>query len=121
MKATFPANAQAPGCARAFVRKALTSLTCAQTATLAVSELVANVVIHDPQSTEVMVSLMISDTSLRLEVSGNSNTPPAVSEPVDWPPSDATAGRGLLVVESLAKRWGVDASETPTVWCELDC
>ncbi|WP_405826705.1 ATP-binding protein [Streptomyces sp. NBC_00838] len=38
------------------------------------------------------------------------------------PPPDAESGRGLLLVEVLADRWGVASGPVPrtTVWAELD-
>ncbi|GAA1355892.1 hypothetical protein GCM10009612_21020 [Streptomyces beijiangensis] len=38
------------------------------------------------------------------------------------PPGAAESGRGLLLVEALADRWGVSLGPTPrkTVWAELD-
>lgn len=38
------------------------------------------------------------------------------------PPADAESGRGLLLVEVLADRWGVTRGPVPrkTVWAELD-
>ncbi|MFI2290833.1 ATP-binding protein [Streptomyces niveus] len=38
------------------------------------------------------------------------------------PPPDAESGRGLLLVEVLADRWGVTSGPVPrkTVWAELD-
>lgn len=39
------------------------------------------------------------------------------------PPADAPRGRGLLIVDAFASRWGIVASDPPrgkTVWFELD-
>ncbi len=34
---------------------------------------------------------------------------------------EATSGRGLLLVEAVTDRWGVDSAGLgKTVWCELD-
>ena len=121
MKATFTADEQAPAHARAFVGDALQTRRCVRIAVLAVSELVSNVVLHDPQSTEVTVALTISDATIRLEVAGNSAVRPTIARHPRWPSPDDTGGRGLMVVEAIADRWGVEDAEASNVWCEFDC
>ncbi len=38
------------------------------------------------------------------------------------PPAEAVTGRGLLIVDALATRWGVEpAADGKTVWFELAC
>lgn len=43
---------------------------------------------------------------------------PVVSTPDQY----AESGRGLLIVEALADRWGIDVGPVPrkTIWAELD-
>jgi hypothetical protein len=36
------------------------------------------------------------------------------------PDLDSEAGRGLLIVDALADRWGVDTSAGTRVWAEVD-
>lgn len=121
MEAKFAADPQAPANARAFVGAALDSRSCSRHAVLAVSELVTNVVLHDTESTELTVSLQVVGDLVRLEVSGNSAETPRISQQPKWPSPDDADGRGIIIVEAIAERWGVETAEAPTVWCELSC
>ena len=86
-----------------------------QTALLLVSELVTNAVRHGTGSVEL--GLTHSDELFRVYVSDQSNDLPIQMQP-ERP--DET-GRGLLLVQELATRWGVTpcAEGGKTVWCEL--
>ncbi|MFF1460751.1 ATP-binding protein [Streptomyces sp. NPDC058330] len=63
------------------------------------------------------------DVLLRIEVTDTlgERLPPAPGA-VEPPPDDAESGRGLLIVEALADRWGVEVGPVPrkTVWAEID-
>ncbi|WP_344631564.1 ATP-binding protein [Streptomyces glaucosporus] len=91
------------------------------TAELVLSELVTNALrVRVPRDRQVGVRIAHSreDGLLRLEVSDAGAGRPEVRRPGE----DETGGRGLLLVESLAHRWGVE--ERPhgigkTVWAEL--
>jgi len=91
------------------------------TAELVLSELVTNALrVRVPRDRQVGVRIAHSreDGLLRLEVSDAGEGRPEVRRPGE----DETGGRGLLLVESLAHRWGVE--ERPhgigkTVWAEL--
>lgn len=120
-KATFTADDAAPAHARAFVASSLSPLVCTKGALLAVSEIVTNVVVHDPVSTELTVSLAVSDAGVRMEVAGNGQNPAAISHRPDWPQPEQTTGRGLKIVNAISDRWGVESNESPTVWCEIAC
>lgn len=121
MEATFAADPRAPARARAFVGAALESRACSRHALLAVSELVTNVVLHDTESTELTVSLHVLDDLVRMAVAGTSAKNPTISRHPNWPSPDDADGRGLIIVEAVAERWGVETTEAPTVWCELAC
>ncbi|AWL40076.1 MULTISPECIES: ATP-binding protein [Streptomyces] len=59
------------------------------------------------------------DKRLRIEVTDTrSEQLPTPEAPAD----DAETGRGLLIVDALADRWGVDHGPVPrkTVWAEID-
>jgi anti-sigma regulatory factor (Ser/Thr protein kinase) len=82
---------------------------------LLVSELVTNSILH--ARSEALVSLERSPESLRVSVCDASSAPP---EPRVCGPDDV-AGRGLLLVERLARRWGVVADGGgKCVWFEVD-
>ena len=115
----FDQDAQTPRAARRFVTQALSALgdeDLADTITLLVSELVTNAVVHAGSDVEVLVRL--TSTAARVEVTDASAESPA--------PRDATSeedsGRGLALVGTLARRWGVRPVEGggKTVWFEVD-
>lgn len=120
-EATFAANPTAPARARAFVEANLVSRMCTKGAALAVSELVTNVVRHEPMSTELTVTLDVTQTSVHIEVSGNSDRSAIVTSLDAWPDPSIVEGRGLGIVEALSDRWGVDIGKRRAVWCEIPC
>lgn len=87
------------------------------TAELVLSELVTNAARHGEGPVEVRLAL--DEQVLRVEVGDDSHrTPPDVVEDVD---DESTSGRGLLLVQELAARWGVDSEGlSKRVWAELD-
>ncbi|MBW1603099.1 ATP-binding protein [Streptomyces sp. JJ66] len=111
--------------ARALLRGALTDWGVAQsvgeTGELVLSELVTNALrAQAPHDRQVGVHITCSDsgTLLRLEVSDAGAGMPHVRAPGDH----ETCGRGLLLVEALAHRWGVEGRAGgigKTVWAEL--
>ncbi|MEW1720807.1 ATP-binding protein [Streptomyces sp. NPDC093109] len=88
---------------------------------LILSELVTNALrVRVPSDRQVGVRIVRQSACglLRLEVSDAGAGEPAVRVPRD----DETGGRGLLLVEVLAHRWGVEARAGgvgKTVWAEL--
>lgn len=98
----------------------------AQTAALIVAELAANAVTHGRvpgRDFDLSLSLTAGDT-LAVEVT---DTCPDRRPPVtpSRPSPDAETGRGLLLVEALAARWGVterrDGGPGKVVRAEIDC
>jgi anti-sigma regulatory factor (Ser/Thr protein kinase) len=78
---------------------------------LAANELVANAIVH-ARSAPVL-SLERDGTDLLLRVEDTSPDPP-VRRPATM---DASGGRGLIMIEALADRWGFDAhSSGKVVW-----
>ncbi|MET9808177.1 ATP-binding protein [Streptomyces halstedii] len=60
---------------------------------------------------------------LRIEVTDTlGERLPPVPGAVKPPSGEAESGRGLLIVEALADRWGVETGPVPrkTVWAEID-
>ncbi|WP_240799110.1 ATP-binding protein [Streptomyces sp. A0958] len=85
---------------------------------LCVSELLRNVIVHVGEGTPVTLRVTGTHTGrLRIALSD-----PA---PVVWPVlrsagADGTSGRGPLLVDAVALRWGVEQGPyRKTVWCEL--
>lgn len=87
---------------------------CGEVAQLLLTELISNAVRHSEQPISVTVG--IADTRLRVEVHDSSHRMPVMRHQ----DGDETSGRGLLLVESLSKDWGVDvADDGKTVWFEI--
>ena len=79
-----------------------------------VSEAVTNAVIH--ARTEVHFVVRELGRLLRIEVSDLDPTPPVLRRPDPLTPN----GRGMLLINELASRWGVDAhADGKTVWFEM--
>lgn len=117
--ARFPAEPASAGSARRFVGATLRQWRCddlVDVATLLVSELVANAVLH--AGTDIGVAVRLAGPRLRVEVSdGNPGTPARKHYS-----SLATTGRGLMLVERLSADWGVTPGPGggKQVWFELD-
>lgn len=113
----LPADTVNVGAARAFVSGALQDSGCHRlvgTAELLVSELAGNVVAHVGSWMEVTVEFI--DGSVRIGVSDGDPSRPQPQVPTDG----SLGGRGLLIVERLSSRWGVDTrADGKTVWFEL--
>ncbi|MFC9620380.1 ATP-binding protein [Streptomyces sp. NPDC056930] len=95
--------------------------TVCESGELVLSELVTNA-LRVPVPGDRMVGVRIECRErgglLRLEVSDAGEGRPVVQRPGELD----TAGRGLLLVEALAHRWGVDERQAgigKTVWAEL--
>lgn len=83
---------------------------------LLLTELVSNVVRH-AASTELTVRLAVTSGMLRVEVADGSSRLPT---PIASAPWEQESGRGLLLVQALADRWGTTPSRTgKAVWFEL--
>lgn len=87
-----------------------------------VAELAANAVMHGRvPGRDFRLTLALSDTgTLRIAVADarGERLPHAAQQTSQ----DAESGRGLLLVEAYADRWGTDDGPVPckTVWAELD-
>ncbi|MCW2714977.1 MAG: hypothetical protein JWN88_2024 [Frankiales bacterium] len=89
-----------------------------QTAELVVSELMSNAARQSEDPVDIV--LLLGPAAVRIEVADTSHRMPVLQHgEVD---ADATSGRGLLLVQELADRWGVDQSDGlgKLVWAELD-
>ncbi|MEV7084696.1 ATP-binding protein [Streptomyces sp. NPDC093085] len=92
----------------------------AAVAELLMSELVTNALVHT--ETGAVVTATVADSRLRVEVRDFVSAPVAPPEPPRPVPDDATHGRGLALVRSLADDWGIRARPLgKVVWFELKC
>jgi anti-sigma regulatory factor (Ser/Thr protein kinase) len=103
--------------ARRFVQARLVNRTAdIDTATLLVSEVVTNAVLH--ARTPVTLTVEVADEVVRITVRDGSPVQPRIHA---FAPTSAT-GRGLRLLDRLAKRWGVYADPATggkVVWFEL--
>ncbi|MFF7183157.1 ATP-binding protein [Streptomyces sp. NPDC008121] len=80
-----------------------------------VSELVTNAVLHT-SARQIAVRMSLHTETIRIEVEACA----ATRSPARCAPGpDQEHGRGLLIVEELASRWGTD-KVGEVVWCEID-
>jgi anti-sigma regulatory factor (Ser/Thr protein kinase) len=111
-----PASA---GAARHFVRDLLVAWDCDdpdEIAVLLTSEIVSNAVRHAADELGINVLVGLTDDVLRIEVHDGGPGEPRMQRP----PDGAVSGRGLLLVDALARRWGADRNVTgKVVWFEL--
>jgi serine phosphatase RsbU (regulator of sigma subunit)/anti-sigma regulatory factor (Ser/Thr protein kinase) len=118
----FPADARSVSRARRLTRERLLEWGAGElvdSASLIVSELVTNAVVH--AGTTARLVLRLQGQELRLEVEDQH---PARTIPVvpGLDPLHADHGRGLLITRSLSSAWGVEyTATTKRVWarCEL--
>lgn len=103
--------------ARQFVRDRLSAWEATDhldAAVLVTSELVTNAVLH--ARTAIQLRLIVDGSKVRIEVLDENSRLPA---PAACPP-DATSGRGLALISSLAATWGMDhRGDGKVVWAEL--
>ncbi|MFB7595504.1 ATP-binding protein [Streptomyces sp. NPDC056160] len=92
-----------------------------ETASHIVAELAANAATHGRvPGRDFRLTLYVIGGTLRIEVTDTRGDHlPALRQPA----ADAESGRGLLLVDALADRWGVAEDRFPrkTVWAELRC
>ena len=113
---------EAPAAARRFVRAALRSWgrdDLAETATLLVSELTTNAVLHaGGDSVDVTVAhAPLASEGVQITVGDD-----ATGDLPVWrrPTPASRSGRGLRIVNAAATRWGVTVSSSRKhVWCEI--
>jgi anti-sigma regulatory factor (Ser/Thr protein kinase) len=88
-----------------------------EAAQVCVTEMAANVIAHVGPGTPTTLAVAMKGTSLRIEM----HDPDTRVLPVLLDASgEAESGRGMLLVDALAERWGVDLRrDVKAVWCEL--
>ncbi|MGW4875857.1 ATP-binding protein [Streptomyces sp. NPDC004262] len=85
-----------------------------------VAELAANAATHGRvPGRDFGLALYVVGGTLRIEVTDTRGDRPPRSGPLT---PDAESGRGLMLVEALADKWGVAPGLSPrkTVWAEID-
>lgn len=117
----LPGDASAVPAARRFAGQAAADYgagpDCIDTTKLLVTEVATNAVVHAHSPIRLTVSPE-PPNSVRIEVRDDDPTPPPLPEA---PEPNATSGRGLWLVSSLARRWGVNRNgKGKTVWFEVD-
>ncbi|MFJ4517440.1 ATP-binding protein [Streptomyces sp. NPDC088816] len=119
---TLPGLEESAETARKLVRTALAAWYLEEledTAILVVSELVANAVKHTNSRVIRVVISRPSERFVRVGVVDRARVMPELINPDDDLP---TGGRGLLLVDALAERWGTDLHRWgKQVWAELIC
>jgi anti-sigma regulatory factor (Ser/Thr protein kinase) len=121
LKVDLPAKEQAASTARRLLQQVLNSWGRAQLledAGIVASELVTNAVQHAADGGELRLDVQVDESGcLNIAVNDGSERLPTLQEPS----FDAEAGRGLLIVEQLSTRWGVEPrpGEGKRVWAEL--
>ena len=88
------------------------------TGSLLISEVVTNAVLHGSagDSSTIALHFAVVGDVVQVEVADDG----AGFEPRrEQAPLDAESGRGLEIVEALARSWGVDAGRPTRVWFEL--
>ncbi|MEX2459140.1 MAG: ATP-binding protein [Actinomycetota bacterium] len=116
----IPAEPRAAAEARDTVRAALARVRpeVCEDVRLLVSELVTNSVRHGglrPHD-EVRVHVRATTAAVRVEVADHGRG----FDPAGVPGRGEAGGYGLVLVQRLAHRWGVDPTDGVNVWFELD-
>lgn len=114
---TLPADASAPSQARKALRRALSgavSESCADVIALLSTELITNAVMH--AHSPAVLRVWVDEHQVRVEVQDHSPAAPRVRHYG----RESTTGRGMRLVQNLARRWGT-APVPPgkLVWFEL--
>lgn len=118
--ARFPPQSTTPSLARTFVRETLCTWGAGESsddALLLTTELVTNAVVHAGTSVDVVIEAI--DGALIISV-GDGYSARLLPAVIAQPHEVSESGRGLLLVHSLATRWGIEHSATgKRVWFEV--
>ena len=119
---SISSNTDAPALARRFVRSALSQWQrpdAIESATLAASELVTNVVLHSRRpSVDITLAAALSQSGVQLVVADEATTHLPTRR---RPTSTSRSGRGLRIVDAVTTHWGITVTPTQKrVWCEID-
>ena len=119
---TFPASEESAEAARKFVKTALAAWHLEEltdSGILLVTELVANAIKHTNTRNIRVVASRPSERFVRIGVVDKARALPQMVKPGE---DLLTSGRGLLLIDALADRWGTDVYRWgKQVWAELHC
>src|SRR5258708_5139065 len=124
LRLVLPSNARAPGIARKELARFARGVELVDrdydAVRLLVSELVTNAVRHAGARgrEKIGVCVQSSDATIRIEVRDHGI---GFELPQPAPDPGADGGYGLLIVDRLCSRWGIEHDDESLVWCELDC
>jgi serine/threonine-protein kinase RsbW len=117
----LPLDDQAPRAARRAVDRLgdLVPSDVRDMARLVVSELVTNIVRHSgmERGAEMEVRIVLQGRTVRVEVADKGS---GFEPRIRTPTADSLGGRGLLVVDTVADRWGAVGNDGIRIWAELD-
>jgi anti-sigma regulatory factor (Ser/Thr protein kinase) len=124
---SFSGTADQVAVARQFVSRALAGCPAVTDAVLLTSELATNAVQHSASGQGGSLAVVISHVQDRVRITvsdnGSASHPTVAAED-----GLATSGRGLILVDALADRWGYAGGPGPAgeqaaglVWFELKC
>jgi anti-sigma regulatory factor (Ser/Thr protein kinase) len=85
---------------------------------LLTTELVTNSVLHGELPPQARISLRVREGGGRLRVEVRDEGP-GFTPPSHPPAADAVSGRGLMLVDRIARAWGIERSCGTCVWFEL--
>jgi anti-sigma regulatory factor (Ser/Thr protein kinase) len=116
----LPSSLNAPAIARQHVELLTDQLPreILETALLAVSEVVANAVLHG--APDIVLEVALVPDELRVSVADSEPAVPSLE--LNPPSPDRSGGRGLIILDALVDRWGVSAHEErpgKSVWFTL--
>ena len=120
MLQALPHTVEAPRLARRYLaaRAAAWPAGLLDLVVLLTSELVTNAVVHGRSP----VALRLADDGDQITIEISDGDPHPLPTDAGRPPDTRQNGRGLLIVDNLADRWGCRLHRTPpgkTVWFEL--
>jgi serine/threonine-protein kinase RsbW len=115
---TIDCSPRAPSVARRAVEQAATDVDAGvlRDAQLLVSEVVTNSIKHSGSDEPIRLRVWTQPTGLKVEVAdgGFGFEPGPLTHA-----GDGEGGRGLLILETLADRWGTSRDARTRVWFEL--
>ena len=116
---TLPEGPEAIAAARREIEAVVGDRVAAADAVLVTSELCTNALVHGLPP--IVLRAVLDDRTLRIEVENRrADEQVRLADDACMPAPDAPGGRGLALVQAIARDWGSTASDgTTCVWAEL--